>query len=146
MRSLSVLHDRAKFGRRRVHRHASRDRGTAVAAIVVEVTDNKMLPSEERKAAQIAHARDLSPGAKLIKLADKIRNLNSLRLSPPVEWTTERRLAYVEWRRKVVAGLRGADTMLEKVFDETAEAAGRVHQGPPASRVTDRGKYRAVQE
>jgi GTP diphosphokinase / guanosine-3',5'-bis(diphosphate) 3'-diphosphatase len=45
-------------------------------------------------------------------------NLNSLISSPPVEWTTERRLAYVEWCRTVVAGLRGTNTMLEELFDE----------------------------
>jgi HD domain len=102
--------------------------GLAVAELVEEVTDNKELPPEERKAAQIVHAPDLSPGAKLIKLADKISNLNSLVSSPPVEWTTEPRLAYVEWCRMVVAGLRGANTMLELRFDEAAEAAGKAHQ------------------
>jgi (p)ppGpp synthase/HD superfamily hydrolase len=102
--------------------------GAAVAAMVLEVTDNKMLPPEDRKAAQIVHAPHLSPGAKLIKLADKISNLNSLKSNPPIEWTTERRLAYVEWCRMVVAGLRGANTMLEELFDEAAEAAGKAHQ------------------
>jgi (p)ppGpp synthase/HD superfamily hydrolase len=102
--------------------------GAAVAATVEEVPDNKELPPEERKLAQIAHAPHLSPGAKLIKLTDKISNLNSLASSPPPEWTTERRLAYVEFCQKVVAGLRGANTMLEELFDEAAEAAGKAHQ------------------
>jgi GTP diphosphokinase / guanosine-3',5'-bis(diphosphate) 3'-diphosphatase len=102
--------------------------GTAVAAMVEEVTDNKELPTEERKAAQIDHAPHLSAGAKLIKLADKISNLNSLTSSPPVEWTTEQRLAYVEWCRMVVAGLRGANTMLEARFDEAAATARGAHQ------------------
>jgi (p)ppGpp synthase/HD superfamily hydrolase len=101
--------------------------GAAVAAMVEEVTDNKKLPREERKTAQIVHAPHLSHGAKLIKLADKISNLNSLRLSPPVEWTTERRLAYVGWCQTVVAGLRGASTMLEELFDEAAEAVRTAH-------------------
>ena len=69
--------------------------GTAAAAMVLEVTDNKALLPEARKAARIDHAPHTSPGAKLIKLADKIINLNSLASSPPVEWPTERRLAYV---------------------------------------------------
>jgi (p)ppGpp synthase/HD superfamily hydrolase len=102
--------------------------GAAIADMVREVTDDKTLPKEERKAAQIAHAPHLSPGAKLIKLADKISNLNSLISSPPAEWTTERRLAYVEWCRMVVAGLRGTNTTLEELFDEAAEAAGNAHQ------------------
>jgi guanosine-3',5'-bis(diphosphate) 3'-pyrophosphohydrolase len=65
------------------------------------LTDDKELPPEERKAAQIAHAPTLSPGAKLIKLADKISNLNSLASSPPVEWTPQRRRDYAKWCKEV---------------------------------------------
>jgi (p)ppGpp synthase/HD superfamily hydrolase len=101
--------------------------GAAVAAMVLEVTDDKNLPQAERKAAQIAHAPHLSPGAKLIKLADKISNLNSLKSSPPADWPTERRLSYVDWCRKVVAGLSGANVALEEMFESAAEAAGRAH-------------------
>jgi GTP diphosphokinase / guanosine-3',5'-bis(diphosphate) 3'-diphosphatase len=102
--------------------------GAAVAAMVEEVTDDKTLLKEERKRLQIEHAPHLTDGAKLIKLADKISNLNSLASSPPVEWTTERRLAYVEWCRMVVAGLRGVNTTLKELFDQAAEAAGKAHQ------------------
>jgi hypothetical protein len=35
----------------------------------------------------------------------------------------EQRLAYVEWCRMVVAGLRSANTMPEVRFNEAAEAA-----------------------
>jgi (p)ppGpp synthase/HD superfamily hydrolase len=102
--------------------------GPAVADMVKEVTDDKTLPKEERKRLQIEHAPHLTDGAKLIKLADKISNLNSLASSPPTDWTPQRRLAYVEFCRNVVAGLRGASTMLEELFDEAAEAAGKAHQ------------------
>jgi hypothetical protein len=34
-----------------------------------------------------------------------------------------RKLEYIEWARKVVDGLRGANAMLEKQFDEAARAA-----------------------
>ena len=102
--------------------------GAAVAGMVCEVTDDKTKSKEERKELQITHAPTLSPGAKLIKLADKISNLNSLTSSAPVEWMTERRLAYVEFCRNVVAGLRGANTMLEELFDEAADAAREAHQ------------------
>ena len=76
--------------------------GTAVADMVKEVTDDKTLPKEERKRLQIEHAPHLTDGAKLIKLADKISNLNSLALSPPTDWTPQRRQDYVEWCQKVV--------------------------------------------
>jgi hypothetical protein len=34
-------------------------------------------------------------------------------------------LEYISWARKVVAGLRGTNEMLEKQFDEAAQAAER---------------------
>ena len=102
--------------------------GADVAAMVEEVTDDKTLPKEERKRLQIEHAPHLTDGAKLIKLADKISNLNSLASSPPTDWTPQRRQDYVEWCQKVVKGLRGTNTMLEKLFDEAAEAAGNARQ------------------
>jgi (p)ppGpp synthase/HD superfamily hydrolase len=97
--------------------------GAAVAAIVCEVTDDKTLPKEDRKAAQIAAAPHLSNGAKLVKLADKISNVRSIAASPPVGWPLERRLAYLEFSRKVVEGLRGIDAILEETFDSEAKAA-----------------------
>jgi GTP diphosphokinase / guanosine-3',5'-bis(diphosphate) 3'-diphosphatase len=75
----------------------------------------------------IEHAPHLTDGAKLIKLADKISNLNSLASSPPTDWTPQRRRDYVEWCQKVVEGLCGANPVLEARFDEAAEAAGKAH-------------------
>ena len=96
--------------------------GSDVAALVCEVSDDKSLPKAERKAHQIAVAPGLSPGAKVIKLADKISNVRSVRSSPPADWSRQRRLDYVDWCRKVVAGLRGVNALLEELFDEAAEA------------------------
>jgi (p)ppGpp synthase/HD superfamily hydrolase len=107
--------------------------GAAVAAMVWEVTDDKTLDKMERKKLQIEHAPSLSDGAKLIKLGDKISNLHSLAASPPVEWTPQRRRDYVEWCQEVVKGLRGANTMLEGMFDSAAEAAETAHEQHAAS-------------
>jgi guanosine-3',5'-bis(diphosphate) 3'-pyrophosphohydrolase len=65
----------------------------------------------------------LKRGAKLIKLADKICNLRDVRRTPPVDWSLERRREYFNWARRVVEGLRGAHSRLEKLFD--AEYVGR---------------------
>ena len=51
--------------------------GESVTAIVLEVTDDKSLPKAERKRLQIEHAKHASPQAKLVKLADKICNMES---------------------------------------------------------------------
>ncbi len=97
--------------------------GRKVADLVSEVTDDKSLPKVERKRLQIEHAPHLSHGAKQVKLADKISNVRDITENPPADWPLERRRQYVEWGVSVVAGLRGANADLEKLFDETAERA-----------------------
>jgi guanosine-3',5'-bis(diphosphate) 3'-pyrophosphohydrolase len=97
--------------------------GERVAGYVSEVTDDKSLPSAERKQLQIEHAPHLSPGAKQIKLADKISNITDITNNPPADWSVGRRREYIEWGEKVVAGLRGANPALEAKFDETVRLA-----------------------
>ncbi|MEJ7847255.1 MAG: HD domain-containing protein [Pyrinomonadaceae bacterium] len=98
--------------------------GQEISSIVMEVTDDKSLPKAERKQLQIEHAPHLSSQAKLVKLADKISNIRDVIENPPDGWPLERRIQYVEWGKKVVAGLRGVNEDLEKHFDElTVRAA-----------------------
>ena len=97
--------------------------GEKVSEMVLEVTDDKSLPKAERKQKQVEHAPHLSPGAKLIKLGDKISNITDILKNPPHDWSQERKREYVEWGERVVAGLRGANENLEKHFDETAAEA-----------------------
>lgn len=96
-----------------------REFGQEIASIVLEVTDDKSLPKDERKRLQIEHAASLSRRAKLVKLADKICNLRDIAETPPADWTLERRQAYFDWAKTVVDGLRGANPSLEHIFDET---------------------------
>ncbi|MDI1240353.1 MAG: HD domain-containing protein [bacterium] len=97
--------------------------GELVAGCVLEVTDDKSLPKMERKRLQVEHAPHLSDGAKIVKLADKISNINDITNSPPADWSIERRREYIEWGASVVAGLRGANESLERHFDELMERA-----------------------
>lgn len=92
--------------------------GTAIRDIVMEVTDDKSLPSAERKRLQIEHAASISHEAKLVKLADKISNLQDIIASPPVKWSLERKREYFDWAKAVVDQLRGTNEKLEKLFDE----------------------------
>ncbi len=96
--------------------------GRKVAELVAEVSDDKSLLAEERKALQIEHAPHLSKRAKLVKLADKICNLRDVVTNPPHDWPLARRCKYFDWARAVVDGLRGVDRRLESLFD-TAYAA-----------------------
>lgn len=100
-----------------------REFGGDVAAVVVEVTDDKSLPKQERKRLQVERAAHKSDRAKLVKIADKTSNLRSILASPPVGWDVSRRREYFDWALRVVAGCRGVSPLLETWFDE-AYAAG----------------------
>ena len=91
--------------------------GHKVAAVVMEVTDDKSLEKSLRKQRQVEHAPHISKEAKLVKLADKISNLRDIIASPPADWSAERKQAYFDWAAKVVAGVRGVHPGLESVFD-----------------------------
>jgi GTP diphosphokinase / guanosine-3',5'-bis(diphosphate) 3'-diphosphatase len=97
--------------------------GETVCGYILEVTDDKSLPKQTRKNLQIEHAPHLSNGAKLIKLGDKISNITDVTNNPPAGWSKERRLEYIEWGKKVIAGLRGANENLEKRFDDLVKTA-----------------------
>jgi guanosine-3',5'-bis(diphosphate) 3'-pyrophosphohydrolase len=91
--------------------------GAEVADVVVELTDDKALPKEERKRLQVAHAPHKSDGAKLVKLADKISNLRDILGKPPAGWSTGRKQEYFDWAKDVVDQVRPANSKLERVFD-----------------------------
>ncbi|RYD27396.1 MAG: HD domain-containing protein [Verrucomicrobiaceae bacterium] len=87
--------------------------GENVASLVMECTDDKSLPKEERKRLQIVNAPHKSPGAKQIKIADKTCNLRTLAEDPPADWPLQRRREYFEWAEKVVVGLLGHNEALD---------------------------------
>ncbi len=97
--------------------------GAEVAAIVGEVSDDKSLPKETRKALQVKAAAKSSDAAKQVKLADKISNLRAIMSAPPASWDHARRVEYVGWAGRVVAGLRGVNPSLEALFDATYRTA-----------------------
>jgi (p)ppGpp synthase/HD superfamily hydrolase len=76
--------------------------GEDVASLVAEVTDDKSLSKETRKALQVANASHKSPRAQALSAADKIANVRSIVTSPPANWTFERQVEYVRWARQVV--------------------------------------------
>jgi guanosine-3',5'-bis(diphosphate) 3'-pyrophosphohydrolase len=90
--------------------------GDEVAAIVLEVTDDKGLPNAERKRLQVEQASRRSAPAKCVKLADKICNLRDVTHNPPPGWSIARRREYLDWAGRVVEGLRGANPAMEELF------------------------------
>lgn len=91
--------------------------GSAVAVVVVQVTDDKTLKKVERKRQQVLHAATISDQAKLVKFADKICNLRDLNASPPADWPLHRRQEYFDWAKEVVDQMRGVHPKLEELFD-----------------------------
>jgi len=92
--------------------------GPTVRKVVEEMTDDKSLPKAVRKQLQVDHAPHLSRRAKAIKLADKIANVQDVTNAPPATWDLTRRIEYLDWTEKVVAGCRGTNAPLEKLYDE----------------------------
>lgn len=92
--------------------------GQEVLDLVLEVTDDKNLPKEERKQQQIEHAKDSSHRAKLLKLADKICNITDIMDCPPEGWREERKVQYLQWSVQVVKNVRGVNPELEALFDK----------------------------
>src|SRR5690242_856658 len=94
-----------------------------VASLVEECTDDMALPKAERRRLQIVHAPQKSPGAKLIKIADKISNIGA-RIHPDPSAEEREDLAdYTEWAEQVVAGCRGANAWLDQTFDKAVKLA-----------------------
>jgi len=92
---------------------------TEIKNLVLEVTDDKSLSKEKRKLLQVENTPHKSDGAKLLKIADKISNLEDIASHPPVFWTKLRKMEYIKWATDVVAGCRGINPKLEHLFDET---------------------------
>ena len=91
--------------------------GYQLANIVGECSDNKALGKLERKQAQIDRAAVVSREAKLVKLADKIANVNDINDAPPAGWSLERKREYFDWAKRVVDQIRGTHAGLEARFD-----------------------------
>ncbi len=85
----------------------------------MEVTDDKSLPKHERKRLQVEHAAHAGGGAKLVIIADKIRNPRDIIDSPPFDWSVERKQRYFDWAKKILDQVRGTHAALEGIFDAT---------------------------
>jgi guanosine-3',5'-bis(diphosphate) 3'-pyrophosphohydrolase len=92
--------------------------GNDVLKIVLEVTDDKTLDDKRRKELQVLKAPQLSEGARLLKIADKISNLKDI-LTHPMDWSNKRKRDYFLWSKQVFEGCKGINPQLDKLFEET---------------------------
>ncbi|TWA93610.1 HD domain-containing protein [Bradyrhizobium stylosanthis] len=94
-----------------------------VASLVVECTDDMSLPKAERRQKQIEDAPHKSPGAKLIKISDKISNIGARIHTDPTAEERDDLADYAGWAEQVVAGCRGGNAWLDEKFDDAVKAA-----------------------
>lgn len=92
--------------------------GEEILSTVLEVTDDKSQMKIIRKQQQVVHSPDLSYGAKIIKLADKLTNCQDILHTPPRDWSIKRRQEYIQWAADVIAQIRNTNPPLEAAFDE----------------------------
>ena len=92
--------------------------GKKVCDYVLDVTDDKTLPKDERKRRQIEHAKKISEGAALIKLGDKISNVTDVTNNPPADWDINRRKQYLDWAEKVIENCPKVNDKMENKFQE----------------------------
>lgn len=97
--------------------------GKSILDIVLEVTDDKSLPKEERKRLQVVHAPDITYPARIIKWGDKIVNCRDILDSPPMDWSLQRRQNYFQWSADVLHKMRGTNAPMEAAFDQIVERA-----------------------
>ena len=100
--------------------------GDRVAVLMDEVTDDMSLPQAQRRQRQIEDAPHKSPGAKLIKIADKISNIRARIHTDPSPEQRNDLAAYTIWAENVVAGCRGVNSKLDVKFDEAVRATKSV--------------------
>ncbi|MCE5348180.1 MAG: HD domain-containing protein [Bacteroidales bacterium] len=96
--------------------------GEEVLSLTLEVTDDESLEKKERKRLQVVFAPSLSGRAQKLRIADKIMNLHDIYSNPPEDWPLQRIIEYYDWAENVVAGIRGVNTTLDEIFDETLKA------------------------
>lgn len=87
-----------------------------IADIVLEVSDDKEKSKEERKQGQIDSAASLSYEAKLVRIADKICNVQDICGVDAPDWDYERKYEYIEWAGLVVDQVKGTHEVLESHF------------------------------
>lgn len=104
--------------------------GAVVADVVTELTDDMNLPYQERKDLQVNRAQQLSDAARKIRIADKASNIRDI-FTYPLDWTREKKIAYLENSLAVVDQIRGTHEGLEAWFDQSVQFARRVLSQTP---------------
>jgi len=89
---------------------------TRVADIVIEISDEKGLEASVRKRLQVEDAPNLSEEAKIIRIADKLCNIQDVCGIDAPNWDYNRKFEYLMWAEQVVNQIKGTNEALEAAF------------------------------
>lgn len=103
--------------------------GEEVTGLVLEVTDDMSLPYPLRKRLQAENAPGMSDNAKLIKLADKLCNMQDI-LTYPLWWTRVRKSAYFQWSGEVAVHCFGICPSLDAAFRQVHQTGTQKYGRP----------------
>ncbi len=92
--------------------------GAAVADGVLALTKNDQLPKAERMADSLARILASPREIAIVKLADRITNLEP----PPPAWSVEKRLAYRDEAKAILHALRGRCVGLAARLEQKIDA------------------------
>ena len=92
-----------------------------IGLIVQEVSDDPALSGMARKDAQVVKVGMISPEGKLIKVADKICNLQDVLYRPPVTWDEARKSAYFDFAERVFKAANIKNPYLIEYFNDLME-------------------------
>jgi|GEM_PF-451036 len=92
--------------------------GKQAVSYVREMTDDRKLPSSDRRRLQVVEASKKSKGAAQIHLADKLYNAIELLDNPPEGWSRIRIDRYYQWIQSVVDRLpEGNDALKTQIHN-----------------------------
>lgn len=118
----ALLHDTVEDcrpeARSEVRSRLKAEFGVPVAAGVEALSKDYRLPKAAAMADSLARLKAQPPAVRLVKLADRITNLEQ----PPPEWTADKRRAYREEARLILRELTGSSPPLEHRLRQKIEA------------------------
>jgi guanosine-3',5'-bis(diphosphate) 3'-pyrophosphohydrolase len=94
--------------------------GGEILSVIQEVTDDMSLKKSIRKAKQVENAHRLSERAKLIRIADKICNIQDI-VKAKYHWTNVQKIEYINWSIQVVEHCKGINKHLDKSFIDAVD-------------------------
>ncbi|OGG50274.1 hypothetical protein A2763_01245 [Candidatus Kaiserbacteria bacterium RIFCSPHIGHO2_01_FULL_54_36] len=102
--------------------------GKEIAEIVDGLTDPPHFaghPNKIRKSWQAERVVSKSRSVKLVKIADQTANTYMMGFDPPVDYSPDKSLEYIEGARLIVKSCADVSDVLDKIFEDTYQKAVR---------------------